>query len=196
MGRTPMPALVAVMFIVSIGTFGWNSIRNIRRHPLTSSTAIVTTVAVVVATHAPSAGVLVGVLVSGIFFAAKVQSMFKARREVARDGSRATHFVASQIFFASVDRFTRSFQADESAPDILIDESPRNSGISRVLAPWARSSPACLARAVLWRSSATTVRAPISTTNLHCMTRRGSSLAPCRTYELGSIADSRLSTPI
>ncbi len=122
-GRMPMPALVAVMIMVSIGTFSWNSIANLRRHPPTSSIVMVATVVVVVATHDLSLGVLTGVLLSGIFFAAKVQRMFEVRRDVARDGTRATYFVTGQIFFASVDRFTRSFQIDETAPEILIDVS-------------------------------------------------------------------------
>ncbi len=122
-GRMPMPALVAVMIMVSIGTFSWNSIANLRRHPPTSSIVMVTTVVVVVATHDLSLGVLAGVLLSGIFFAAKVQRMFEVRREASNDASRATYFVTGQIFFASVDRFTRSFQIDETAPDILIDVS-------------------------------------------------------------------------
>ena len=122
-GRMPMPALVAVMIMVSIGTFSWNSIANLRRHPPTSSIVMVTTVVVVVATHDLSLGVLAGVLLSGIFFAAKVQRMFEVRREFAPDQSRATYFVTGQIFFASVDRFTSSFQIDEAARAILIDVS-------------------------------------------------------------------------
>ena len=119
-GRMPMPALVAVMIMVSIGTFSWNSIANLRRHPPTSSIVMVSTVVVVVATHDLSLGVLTGVLLSGIFFAAKVQRMFEVRRDVAQDGMRATYFVTGQIFFASVERFTRSFQVDEVAPNIRI----------------------------------------------------------------------------
>src|SRR3546814_14642572 len=45
-GQVPMPALVAVMIMVSIGTFSWNSIPNLRRHPLTSSIVMLTTVIV------------------------------------------------------------------------------------------------------------------------------------------------------
>ena len=122
-GRMPMPALVAVMIMVSIGTFSWNSIANLRRHPPTSSIVMVTTVVVVVATHDLSLGVLAGVLLSGIFFTAKVQRMFAVRREISPDTDRATYFVTGQIFFASGDRFTRSFQHDETAPQILIDVS-------------------------------------------------------------------------
>lgn len=122
-GRMPMPALVAVMIMVSIGTFSWNSIANLRRHPPTSSIVMVATVVVVVATHDLSLGVLTGVLLSGIFFAAKVQRMFEVRREVSHDGARTIYFVTGQIFFASVERFTRSFQVDANTSNIVIDVS-------------------------------------------------------------------------
>ncbi|MFS0774103.1 SulP family inorganic anion transporter [Sphingomonas sp. 1P08PE] len=122
-GRVPMPALVAVMIMVSIGTFSWNSIANLRRHPPTSSIVMLTTVVVVVATRDLSLGVFAGVLLSGIFFAGKVQRMFAVEREDSADGKRETYRVTGEIFFASVDRFTRAFQAEGSARHVLIDVS-------------------------------------------------------------------------
>jgi sulfate permease, SulP family len=121
-GRVPMPALVAVMIMVSIGTFSWNSIPNLRRHPPTSSAVMLVTVCVVVATRDLSLGVLAGVLLSGIFFAGKVQRMFGVRRNLSADGV-AVYVVSGQIFFASVARFTRAFQAEETAPRVRIDVS-------------------------------------------------------------------------
>ena len=120
-GQIPMPALVAVMIMVSIGTFSWNSIPNLRRHPWPSSVVMLTTVVVVVATHDLSMGVLAGVLLSGIFFAGKVQRMFSVERELSTDGRVATYQVSGQIFFASGERFTRAFQVEETAPDVMID---------------------------------------------------------------------------
>lgn len=122
-GRIPMPALVAVMVMVSIGTFSWASIRNLRRHPPTSSIVMVSTVVIVVATRDLSLGVLAGVLLSGIFFAGKVQRMFAVDRQLSDDGSHATYAVTGQIFFASVDRFTRAFQTEDQASQIVIDVS-------------------------------------------------------------------------
>ena len=120
-GRVPMPALVAVMVMVSFGTFSWNSIANLRRHPPTSSVVMLTTVAVVVATRDLSLGVLAGVLLSGIFFAGKVQRMFSVERSISPDGAQATYRVEGEIFFASVDRFTRAFQAGDTATRVVID---------------------------------------------------------------------------
>jgi sulfate permease, SulP family len=120
-GQIPMPALVAVMIMVSIGTFSWNSIPNLRRHPWPSSVVMLTTVVVVVATHDLSMGVLAGVLLSGIFFAGKVRQMFSVERIALEDGLAVTYRVSGQIFFASVDRFTRAFQAEEQATHVAID---------------------------------------------------------------------------
>ena len=119
-GQIPMPALVAVMIMVSIGTFSWNSIPNLRRHPWPSSVVMLTTVVVVVTSHDLSMGVLAGVLLSGIFFAGKVQRMFAVERVPSEGGAAATYRVSGQIFFASVDRFTRAFP-DEPAQEVRID---------------------------------------------------------------------------
>ncbi len=122
-GRVPMPALVAVMIMVSIGTFSWNSLPNLRSHPPASSVVMLTTVVVVVATRDLSMGVLAGVLLSGIFFAAKVQRMFSVERIMSPDGRVATYRVEGEIFFASVDRFTRAFHAEQHAGEVRIDVS-------------------------------------------------------------------------
>jgi len=109
--------------MVSIGTFSWNSIANLRRHPPTSSAVMLATVVVVVATRDLSMGVLAGVLLSGIFFAGKVQQMFAVERVLSADGSVATYRVAGEIFFASVERFTRAFRAERVAEAVRIDVS-------------------------------------------------------------------------
>jgi SulP family sulfate permease len=67
--------------------------------------------------------VLAGVLLSGIFFAGKVQRMFAVELDLSEDGAHATYQVSGQIFFASVDRFTRAFQGQQRAPHVTIDVS-------------------------------------------------------------------------
>ena len=47
--QIPMAALVAVMIMVSISTFNWSSVTNLRSHPLSSSVVMLATVVVVVA---------------------------------------------------------------------------------------------------------------------------------------------------
>ena len=122
-GQMPMPALVAVMIMVSIGTFSWNSVPNIRHHPWPSSVVMLTTVVVVVSTHNLALGVLAGVLLSGIFFTAKVQRMFAVQRR--REGAQAIYTVTGQIFYASVERFERMLGPESSfadaADEVVID---------------------------------------------------------------------------
>lgn len=68
LAQIPMAALVAVMIMVAIGTFSWDSLRNLKKHPLSTNIVMVATVVVVVATHNLAYGVLVGVLLAAMFF--------------------------------------------------------------------------------------------------------------------------------
>ena len=119
--QIPMPALVAVMIMVSIGTFSWSSIKNLRSHPWHSSVVMVATVVVVVWTHDLAQGVLAGVLLSGVFFAAKVSRLFAVESELSDDGSTRTYRFQGQVFFASVDRFLESFDFGEVVQRVVID---------------------------------------------------------------------------
>lgn len=121
--KIPMPALVAVMVMVSIGTFSWNSIRQLRTNPPHSSIVMVATVVVVVWTHDLAQGVLVGVLLSGIFFASKVRRLFSVSSVSTADGTGRRYTVFGQVFFASVERFVGSFDFKEVIESVEIDVS-------------------------------------------------------------------------
>ncbi|MCW5714946.1 MAG: SulP family inorganic anion transporter [Bauldia sp.] len=121
--RIPMPALVAVMIMVSIGTFSWRSIRNLRVHPWQSSVVMIVTVLVVVWTHDLAQGVLAGVILSGLFFAGKVRRLFTVTSEPSADGRSRTYRVAGQVFFASTERFADAFDFKEVLDRVVIDVS-------------------------------------------------------------------------
>jgi SulP family sulfate permease len=121
--RIPMAALVAVMIMVSIGTFNWASIRNLREHPKSSSVVMVATVVVTVATHDLAKGVLVGVLLSGFFFAHKVGQILRIRSKAEDEGRVRTYQVTGQVFFATADRFTNAFDYKEVIDKVNIDVS-------------------------------------------------------------------------
>jgi SulP family sulfate permease len=122
-GQVPMAALVAIMIMVSIGTFSWNSIPNLGKHPWQSSVVMLATVVTVVTTHNLALGVLVGVILSGVFFTHKVMTMFEVVRE--RDGDTAIYRAKGQIFFASVDRFEAALGPESTQSDpadhVIID---------------------------------------------------------------------------
>jgi len=121
--QIPMAGLVAVMIMVSIGTFNWGSIRSLRSHPLSSTIVMLSTVVVVVATHDLAKGVLVGVLLSGIFFARKVARIVAVTSTVSEDGTQRTYLVQGQIFFASSERFMAAFDFKEVLQSVVIDVS-------------------------------------------------------------------------
>ncbi len=119
----PMPALVAIMIMVSIGTFSWSSIANLRTHPRSSSVVMIATVATVVYTHNLAIGVLVGVLLSGIFFAAKIAQLFRVTSEASPDGRVRTYRVQGQLFYGSVEDFMAAFDFKEAPERVIIDVS-------------------------------------------------------------------------
>jgi SulP family sulfate permease len=121
--RIPMPALVAVMIMVSIGTFSWRSIADLRVHPWQSSTVMIVTVVTTVYTHDLAKGVLAGVILSGLFFAAKVKHLFTITGDLSADGRTRTYRVTGQVFFASTDNFAEAFDFKEVVDRVVIDLS-------------------------------------------------------------------------
>ncbi len=121
--RIPMPALVAIMIMVSIGTFSWSSIKNLASHPRSSSVVMIATVVAVVYTHNLAIGVLLGVLLSGIFFAGKIAQLFGVTSTVSADGRVRTYRVEGQLFYGSVEDFMAAFDFREALDRVVIDVS-------------------------------------------------------------------------
>jgi sulfate permease, SulP family len=139
--QIPMAALVAIMIMVSIGTFSWSSIRNLRHHPRSSSAVMLATVVVVVFTHNLALGVLTGVLLSGLFFAWKIAQIFRVTSTLSEDGRERVYVIEGQIFFASADDFLAAFDFREALERVVIDVSRAHI--------WDISSVAALDMAVL-----------------------------------------------
>ncbi len=121
--RIPMPALVSVMIMVSIGTFSWSSFGNFRVHPKSTSLVMVATVVVVVWTHNLALGVGVGVLLSALSFARKVAQVIRVRSELDEAGEVRTYVVQGQVFFASAPEFLAAFDFKEAVGKVCIDVS-------------------------------------------------------------------------
>jgi SulP family sulfate permease len=119
----PMAALVAVMIMVAIGTFSWDSLRNLSKHPKSSSIVMVSTVVVVVATHDLAKGVFVGVLLSALFFATKVGRLLRISSISENDGRARRYDVVGQVFFVSAEQFNGAFDFREAIENVTIDVS-------------------------------------------------------------------------
>ena len=121
--RIPMAALVAVMIMVSIGTFSWESVRNLKEHPMSSNIVMVVTVIVVVATHNLAYGVLAGVLLAALFFAHKVGQFMVVRSSLDEANDTRTYNVIGQVFFSSSEKFVEAFDFREAVGKVVIDLS-------------------------------------------------------------------------
>lgn len=119
----PMPALVAVMIMVSIGTFDWSSLRMLNRMPRTDAFVLIVTVVTVVVTHDLAKGVLAGVLLSAVFFVRKLARQIRVTAEDSTDGQQRTYHVRGALFFVAVDNFLAAFDYAAMIPDVRIDLS-------------------------------------------------------------------------
>ena len=118
--QIPMAALVGVMIMVSIGTFDWSSLKTLHKVPLTDTLVMVVTVITVIMTHDLSKGVLVGIIMSAIFFAAKI-SKVKITSLSSGQSSKKIYRVSGQLFFASVTEFVESFDYKENVKEVDLD---------------------------------------------------------------------------
>ena len=139
--RIPMAALVAVMVMVSIGTFHWKSFREFKTHPKTANLIMLGTVVVTVATHDLAKGVLTGVLLTALSFTRRVSAMLVVEDRPGSVADARVYEVRGQVFFASAVQFANSFDYLHAPPQVVIDV--------RKARFWDTSAVAALDRVVL-----------------------------------------------
>lgn len=112
--QIPMAALVAVMIMVSIGTFNWSSIKPhmIRDLPTPETIVMAATVAIVVLTHNLAYGVAAGVVLSAVFFVRHVAHVVKVTSVLDPDDVERLYAVSGELFFASTNDLVHSFDYD------------------------------------------------------------------------------------
>ncbi|WP_377889718.1 SulP family inorganic anion transporter [Alkalihalobacillus sp. R86527] len=120
--QIPLAALVGVMIMVSIGTFDWSSLTNLHRLPKTDAAVMIVTVLTVLLTHNLANGVLAGIVLSAIFFAAKI-SKIHVNSTLDDANSRRIYEVSGQIFFASVTDLIKAFDYKEKIDRVEISLS-------------------------------------------------------------------------
>lgn len=116
--QIPMAALVGVMIMVSIGTFDWSSLKGLSKAPVTDSIVMVVTVVTVVFTHNLAIGVFAGIILSAIFFVAKISKVQVLSR--IEEGKKI-YTVKGQVFFASVDEIIAAFNFNDNVKEVEID---------------------------------------------------------------------------
>ena len=119
--RIPMAALVAVMIMVSIGTFDWGSVRRLRSTPMQSSIVMVATTLTVVLTHDLSKGVMLGVILSAVFFIRRMGKMIEVVEAGDSTDQVRRYTVRGHVFFVSADLFAAAFEYHGQPERVVID---------------------------------------------------------------------------
>lgn len=119
--KIPMAALVAVMIMVSIGTFNWASIKEFRTHPMSFNLVMLATVVTTIFTHNLAYGVLVGVLLSAVAFANKIEQFLRIDSSYDEKTNTRYYEVHGQVFFASTTQFLNAFDTKEALDAMHID---------------------------------------------------------------------------
>jgi sulfate permease, SulP family len=119
--QIPMAALVGVMIMVSVSTFDWKSLIEMRRVPLGDSVVMVTTVAVTVYTGDLARGVLAGVVLSAIIFGWRIARIHIQSSELVNG---VMHYrLQGQLFFGTMRHYVELFDPAKDEGDIVIDFS-------------------------------------------------------------------------
>ncbi|RPE31882.1 SulP family sulfate permease [Kitasatospora cineracea] len=119
----PMAALVAVMVMVSFGTFDWHSIapRTLKRMPAGEITVMVVTVACVVATSNLAIGVVVGSITATVVFAKRVAHLATVTAHADPEGGTVVYRVTGELFFASSNDLVGRFDYANDPDRVVID---------------------------------------------------------------------------
>ena len=137
----PMGALVAVMVMVSLNTFDWSSLPNMRTYPKSETMVMLATVSTVLLTHNLAWGVLLGVLLSCLFFARKIAKIIKVKSFLSDDQTERTYRVTGPLFFVSTEEFLEQFDFAERLDNVVLDLS--NAGL------WDGTAVAAIDKVVL-----------------------------------------------
>ncbi|WP_127532697.1 SulP family inorganic anion transporter [Paenibacillus kobensis] len=141
--QIPMAALVGVMFMVCFGTFDWKALRSLHRVPRSDALVMLVTVAIVVATHDLSKGVLAGVIISAVVFAWRA-AQIRAERKISAAGDSVIYVIQGPLFFATTTQFNNLFNYEQDSANVHIDFSRSHvwdqsavAAISKVTAKYA-----------------------------------------------------------
>ncbi len=115
----PLAALVGVMFMVVIGTFAWNSLKILRKVPLTDAFVIVL-VTVVTVMEDLAVAVVVGVIVSALAYAWNNARRIYAKSYVTPEGAKV-YQVQGPLFFGSATGFVELFDVSGDPGEVIVD---------------------------------------------------------------------------
>jgi SulP family sulfate permease len=118
--RVPMAALVGLMFMVSVGTFEWASLKIFRKVPITDVIVMILVALITVVFHNLAVAVISGVVISALAFAWENAKKIRARKYVDEAGIK--HYeVFGPLFFGSIGAFHEKFDVLNDPDEVIID---------------------------------------------------------------------------
>ncbi|MBD3107740.1 SulP family inorganic anion transporter [Bacillus sp. AGMB 02131] len=118
--QIPMAVLAGIMVMVAITSFDWSTFSYMKKAPISETFVMLLTVSIVVVTHNLAIGVISGVIISSLFFVAKVSKIIVEQHS---ENGAEVYTVRGPLFFASVEGFLSSFDFSKKEEDIIIDFS-------------------------------------------------------------------------
>lgn len=117
--QIPMAALIGVMFMVSIGTFEWASLRIMNKVPKSDAIIIVGVTGLTLVFDLAIA-VLAGVILAALVFAWDNAVRIRARKHTDENGVK--HYeMYGPLFFASIAAFHEKFDPQNDPKDVIVD---------------------------------------------------------------------------
>lgn len=118
--QVPMAALVGVMIMVAFGTFEWASLKIFNKVPKKDIFLVIIVSLITVLLHNLALAVLVGVILSALFFAWESAKRIRARKHIDENGVK--HYeIYGPLFFASTTNFAEKFDVINDPEEIIID---------------------------------------------------------------------------
>jgi len=113
----PVAVLVGIMFMVSIGTFEFSSLKRIKHMPK-SDVFVLVAVTIITVYYDLAVAVIAGVIISALVFAWDHAKIFS---HTAEEEGKKIYELDGPLFFASVTSFNEQFDPENDPDSVVVD---------------------------------------------------------------------------
>ncbi|MCB4749011.1 MAG: SulP family inorganic anion transporter [Sulfurovum sp.] len=113
----PIAVLVGIMFMVSIGTFEFSSVKRLKHMPK-SDAFVLMTVTIITIFFDLAVAVIAGIIISALVFAWKHAKIYA---QIKMEGNKKIYELDGPLFFGSVTSFNEQFDAKSDPEEVVID---------------------------------------------------------------------------
>lgn len=114
----PVAVLVGIMFMVSIGTFEFSSVKRLKHMPRSDAFVLIT-VTIITIFEDLAVAVIAGIIISALVFAWE-HAKIHAKSSIDKNGKKI-YELEGPLFFASVTSFNEQFNVENDPNEVVID---------------------------------------------------------------------------